>query len=427
MSNPFTYIVKPLCILTCLMTISVSSAREFTNKKGQKINADIVSVKGDKVNLKKLSNFHSTNNKTYTIEISTLSESDQNYITNWKAENEKPNDGDQKDKDSTNKPQNTVKYYRLSYETLKKQYNIEDNFDNEWPKLSNTGIPEIKIVKEDKETNEFVYESENYQFTCDVKLSKNVVKKFAHLFEATRNYCKIIPISMIKARLPAGSYKYKILLFETKKSYVKNGGPANSAGVYMPSKDIIMVPLTSLGVKKVGSNYMFDYDGSNLALPHEITHQLTNPEYFNARGWFSEGLAEYIAATNYRAGKYMIKSNANYIKRSVTGFSRKSKRGRDLGTELSAPNLKDYMTMPYSEFIANGNFNYGLGLLITYYFFHYEKETGRDNINAFLKALNEGKQGKEALKLLLNSRTFDELEKDISKAWKSRGVTINFK
>ena len=196
----------------------------------------------------------------------------------------------------------------------------------------------------------------------------------------------------------------------------------------MPSKGVIMVPLSSLGVKKVGSRYMFDYKVSNKTLPHEITHQLTNIEYFRpgAKGWFSEGLAEYVGATAYRSGKFMVNGNLNDIRSYVTEGSRKDGRGRYLGTDISAPDLKQYMLMSYGSFVANGNFNYGLGALITYYFLHMDNDGDRKNVNAFLTALNDGKVGEEALQVLLAGRSFDELEVDITKAWRSRGVKIEF-
>ena len=38
----------------------------------------------------------------------------------------------------------------------------------------------------------------------------------------------------------------------------------------------------------------------------------------------------------------------------------------------------------------------------------------------------EGKSGEEALKSLLNGRSYEELEEDISRSWKSKGVQIDF-
>jgi len=198
--------------------------------------------------------------------------------------------------------------------------------------------------------------------------------------------------------------------------------------VYKGGSGEILVPLSSLGVKKVGSRYSFDYKSSNKTLPHEITHQLTNSEYFRAgaRGWFSEGLAEYIAVTDYRAGKFMVNGNKTDIIDYVTGVSKKGGRGRRLGNEISMPDLKEFMLMSYSDFTAKGNFNYGVGALLTYYFLHLDGDGERKNLNNFLMALNEGEQGEEALEKLLAGRTFDELEKEISKAWKSKRIKITF-
>ncbi|MFT5633092.1 MAG: hypothetical protein ACI9SQ_000804 [Rubritalea sp.] len=318
---------------------------------------------------------------------------------------------------------------RSSTRDLQKLFKVAENFDADWPKLVKSDSPDITIIKESEEEETFIYHSPNYEFVCDVKISKNVIKNFATLFESTRLYCQEMPLAMVRAQMPEGKVKFRILLFGTKASYFKNGGPQGSAGVYMSGEGVIMVPLESLGVKKVGSSFMFDYKVSNKTLPHEITHQLTNIEYFSegARGWFSEGLAEYVAATAYRSGKFMVNGNLNDIRSFVTEGSRKDGRGRYLGDEISAPDIKQYMLMSYRDFTANGNFNYGLGALVTYYFLHMENDGDRKNINAFLSALNDGKKGEEALNVLLAGRSFDDLEVEITKAWRTRGVKINFK
>ena len=83
------------------------------------------------------------------------------------------------------------------------------------------------------------------------------------------------------------------------------------------------------------------------------------------------------------------------------------------------------MLQPYQSFLQQANHNYGLATLFTYYFFHMESD--RRNIIKFMKALKNGKKGEDAIKYLLAGRSYDELEKDISKAWKVRGITITFK
>ena len=331
----------------------------------------------------------------------------------------------------SSEPKNTGRRSRRGgTAALKERYALKDNFDQKWPDRVGLGHDvEISIVEENEANKKFVYHSPNYEFICDVRLSQNVIKKFAALFESTREYCKALPISTMKAHVPGKKFRNQILLFESKATYIKNGGPPKTAGVFIGGKGIVMAPLESLGVKKVGKGYMFDYKGSNKTLPHEITHQLTDDEYYEsgAMGWFSEGLAEYVANTPYRSGKFMVKSNLSAIKAYATEYGKKGRGGRAMGDKISAPNLKDYMLQPYSSFTEKANFNYGLGMMITYYFFHWDGEGDRANINAFLKALKAGKSGDDALNVLLNGRSWDDLEKEISKGWRSRGVKITFK
>ncbi|MBT8038564.1 MAG: hypothetical protein KJO21_13600 [Verrucomicrobiae bacterium] len=393
--------IRHLVILILCLSLSpqLLVARTFTNIKGQKIEATVQSVEAHQVKL-----LLDQNGKSYHVPLTSLSPADREYIQAWHETSKKGRDADT-------------------------QAAAKQNFDAPWPKLVSIDIDiEIEIVEESKESKRFVYHSPNYAFICDVGLSKNVVKKFAVLFEATRDYCRLLPISSMKAHVPGAQFRHKILLFESKSAYVQNGGPPSSAGVFISrgGKGVIMAPLTSLGLKKVGSSYMYDYKGSNETLPHELTHQLTDNAYFQvgARGWFSEGLAEYVASTPYRSGKFMVRSNLSAIKAYATGYGKKGKGGRALGTAFNAPNLKDYMLQPYNQFTANANFNYGLGMLLTYYFFHMEDD--RSNITSFLKALKEGKKGEVALQVLLNGRSWDELEKQITKAWRSRGVRITF-
>jgi len=416
----------------CLLA-TVAESRTFTDVSGRKIEASVVEVHGDRVALKM-----DEGGKVFKVPFTKLSRKDYDYIKEWQEKQKKEGlDAEGESSNSLDAKENKEPMPAIrrsgrgrGTEALKKQYDLKDNFDAEWPDRINSGFDvEISTSTENASDNLFIYLSPNYEFISDVELSKNVVKKFAALFEATREYCKALPISTMKAHVPGAQFRNKILLFETKETYISNGGPPQSAGVFIGGKGVVMAPLESVGVKKVGSGYMFDYKGSNKTLPHEITHQLTDDEYYSrgAMGWFSEGLAEYVANTPYRSGKFMVKTNLSAIKAYATEYGKKGRGGRALGDKISAPDLKEYMLMPYSSFTGNANLNYGLGMLITYYFFHWDGEGDRVNINAFLKALKEGKTGEDALNVLLNGRSWDDLEKSITKAWRSRGVKITFR
>lgn len=301
------------------------------------------------------------------------------------------------------------------------------NFDAPWPdRIKFAEDPEITTVEEDAEKKRFVYQSANYRYVCDVRLSKSVVKGFAILFEATYLFCRTVPIGLDGGERTDG--KLQIQLFENYDDYVKAGGLPGSAGIFMGDKSAVVVPLTSLGVRPVGSGYMLDRDISSKTLPHELTHQLTPAAYFapGAMGWFSEGIAEYIAVTPYRSGAFSVRNNHNDIIDYATGYGSKDSGGRALGREIQVPALKSFILQSYESFLQDAQLSYGAGLLITYYFLQMDGEGDGKRIKAFLKVLRDGKAGDEALAVLLDGRTYKQLEEEISKAWSRRGIDLTF-
>ena len=302
-----------------------------------------------------------------------------------------------------------------------------ENFDQAWPdRIKFTEDPEISTVEENIGTKRFVYESANYRYVCDVRLAKSVVKGFAVMFEATHLYCRSLPLTINGGKKSEG--KHQILLFEKFDDYVKAGGPPSSAGVFMGGKGIVMVPLTSLGVRPVGSGYMLDRDKSSKTLPHELTHQLTPSCYYTegAMGWFSEGIAEYVAVTPYRAGSYSVRGNMKDVIDYATGYGSKDMGGRALGTKIKLPPLESFMLQSYDNFLDQPQLNYGCGLLITTYFLHLDGEGDGKRIKAFLKALHTGTRSTAALAVLLDGRSFSQLEQDIVKGWGRKGVDFTF-
>lgn len=375
-----------------------ASARTWTDVQGRKLEADLVSSNGTDVTLKLDAG------KTVSILLAKLSAEDRKFVSEQAVEG----DGTEKQGSGAEK------------ESL--------NFDQPWPdNVRFDEDPQVEIVSEDKEANRYVYESASFRFVSDVRLSKQVVKGFAVMFESTYEYCRALPLAISGGEKTDG--KFQILLFEKKEDYVSAGGPPESAGVFMGGKQVVMVPLTSLGVKAVGSGYMLDRDVSNRTLIHELTHQLTPRPYFQpgAMGWFTEGIAEYVSATPYRHGRFKVKSNFDDIVAYATGYGKDNNGGRALGQEFKAPSLKDYFQMPYSSFTGtDANKNYGLALMLTTYFLHLDGDGDGARMKEFLKALRDGKKGQEALDVLLGSRDYAEMEEAISKGWRRKGVKIEF-
>jgi len=384
-----------LFLAVCGLTpVLKAEGRDWTNSAGKTISAELVDVSEGKAVL-------NVSGRSFEVKIANLSEDDQIFIKEW----------------SEGAPADTANDSK-----------IKPNWDGDWPKTISADIgQEIEELGGTAGRSEFVYASEHYEFICDVNLNTSVVKRFSLLFEATNQFCRELPIGMVK---PFREERHKIYLFETKDAYISKGGPPNSAGVYISSggEGDILVPLTSLGVKKVGSSYSVDYKEENTTLSHEITHQLTDKEYYRvgSRGWFTEGLAEYIANSGYRSGKFNV-DDLQKLKAQVTAYGEDDRGGRALGEEFSAPDLNEFFTQDYGSFVANAQLNYGLGALVVYYYFHMDGDKDAANIKNFLKGLKEGKTVPEMYEPLLAGRTWDEMEGEITKGWRSRGVRINFR
>ncbi len=306
---------------------------------------------------------------------------------------------------------------------------IQDNFNDAWPdSASIRGNPRIETIEENAAAKKFIYESANYRYQSDVALLNTVISQFAVTFEATYEYCRVLPISLNGGIRKNG--KFQVILYENEADYYKAGGSQGSSGVFMPRTSIVMVPLTSLGVKKFGSGYTLDRAKTNDVLPHELVHQQTPLAYYGqgADGWFSEGIAEYVAATPYRSGNFSVRSNPGAVTEYATAYGKNDRGGRMLGKDIRIGSLKDFMLQLYESFKASGkgNFNYGCGLLISNYFLHMDGRGDAARIKAFLKAMKEGKRGEAALAVLLDGRSWQQLEAEIAAAFAKEGVTLTF-
>lgn len=423
-----------LPVVTFLMLFAPAlEARDWTDVKGRKLKGAKI-ITHDEIEV----TFELKGGRKYKMPLVRLSQVDRAYIAEMTP-------GDYEDQ---NDPQESEKTKEAAADDEKL------NWDDEWPeRISLEEPPTIAVVTEDKENEKFVYESDHYRFTCNVRLNRSVVSSFSSLFEATRLYCRALPLAITGGMKNKG--KYDIFLFETKDQYIQAGGPPSSAGVFMFRGDSskILVPLTSLGVRKVGSGYMRDRDKSNGTLVHEITHQLTPYTYYErgARGWFTEGLAEYLTATPYSSRRFKVKGNFDEVFDYITSRGKDGIRGRSLGEEITVPALIDYMTMPYSDFTGgDANFNYGLGLVLTTYFLHLDGDGDAARMKKFLKALRDptklkeekgstatsgseaklakiGSRGRFALKALLDGKTFEELQQEITEGWDRKGIEITFR
>ena len=271
----------------------------------------------------------------------------------------------------------------------------------------------------------YVNESAHYRFISNAKIEPRVIQRFAVLFESTHKFVLSLPLNA-SGRYMKSDQKFPIYLFGDFESYHKAGGVKGSAGVYVPSTQSVLVPLPVLGVKWDGRKWEYDKKSTNKVLAHELTHQLTGGTDFGP--WYLEGSAEYVASTRYTHGAYHTSNSKqrvfSYVK-SKDGLDDGS--GRRLGSRIKVPQLEQFMNMSYRTFAgSNGNRNYGVGLLLTYYFYHEDGRGDGVGIKKYIKALQQGQSEKQAQKILLGSRSYSQLQEEFKKFCSRDGVALEF-
>ncbi len=283
------------------------SARTWTASDGRKLKAKIISAQGS------TANFLLQNGKESTIPHERLSKKDQQFIAEWSE--------------------------------------ISAYFDTGYQKVSNlTGKVEAEIRDGAFAKDGKIHETRNFRFECDQDLSAVVVKDFSRLFEATYLAVKSLPLGL-EAAEPKGK-KFLVKLYAEKRDYLAAGGLEDSAGIYLLSDRVILVPLSSLGVTPGprGFRKTANYDPGTLI--HETVHAVTHQWLNIVPIWFAEGLAEYVAAMPYRDGALNFKGLDEGLRQRVAKkFGGDAKRF-DLVSPAELVALDDRVFMDQPEVLS---------------------------------------------------------------------------
>jgi len=303
-----------------------------------------------------------------------------------------------------------------------------------WPRsVALDDKPVVTVVKEDADTKTFIYRSPHYEFQCDSKLGANVVREFGRMFEATYLINNLLPLDFKPQPEPLREF-FLARLFTEKADYMKEGGIEGSGGIYSRGKKALMVPLSSLGVKMVGSRVSLENgnDQDNDVLIHEITHQMMNHWLNKLPTWYIEGSAEYVSMLEYNSNGRFSLSGLN---RRVQNFARRRNYAGG-GKSYTMIDLEELMTIESARWSAalgkggSANENYGSAGLLTYYFYHLDDKGDAANMIALLREVQNVKTNEEeqaaVKKHLLRERTYAQLAEDVKKALRKEGLDISY-
>ncbi|MDZ4402086.1 SHD1 domain-containing protein [Prosthecobacter sp.] len=397
-----------LCIATAAMLSAVSLAqttvpptRIWTSTDGRKIDAAFVALEGDGVKIRM------ANGSTFTVPLARLSAEDQAFAKSQAPASPATS--------TASSPSGSP----AASTTWPRTVSLEDK-------------PVVTVIKEDAATKEFIYRSPHYEFQCDSKLGANVVREFGRMFEATYLINSLLPLDFKPQPEPLREF-FLARLFTEKSDYMKEG-IEGSAGVYSRGKKALMVPLSSLGVKMVGSRVSLENgsDQDNVVLIHEITHQMMNHWLNKLPTWYIEGAAEYVSMLEYNSnGRFSLIG----LNRLLQNFA-KRRNYEGGGKSYTMIDLEELMTIEGDRWSAalgkggSANENYGSAGLLTYFFYHLDGKGDAANIIAYLRQVQNAKSKEEkqaAVKThLLRERTYAQLAEEVKKALRKEGIDISY-
>lgn len=335
--------IAPILGAGLLIASGIAEERTWTDTRGRKLSARLVSVEKGHAKLRL------TSGKVSRVSLKKLSKADQSYILNWRTR-------------------------RIRWPD---EVDVRDDV-------------EVVTVRENEDSGEFVYQTKHFEFHSDRKIAGSLIKDFSLTFEATFAAVAALPLRL-EPSPPEGHFI--IRLFGDRFDYYAAGGMLGTAGVYVPLERHILVPMDGLNLKRVGSELRKnnrEYDNSTLI--HEITHQVMHDWLKHMPTWMVEGMAEYMSSLPYSNGKFRFNESArkNAIKDGIArwegGFRQRSH------SILPATTLFKVNSREWNR--ASGEaavMNYSSSMLYVYYFMHFSGRGEGEDICAFTETVRLAK------------------------------------
>lgn len=375
-----------------------AESRTWTSTDGRALEAELVRVEGESVVVRRTADW-----RVFTIPLASLSEADRTYIAGL-------GEGASAENSTAQTPSGPSSFPKDGLV---------------WPdKVSSPGNFEVEILEENNDSGVYRYRAGHFAYTSDVKLARKVVAEFAEVFEATYAAVRATPLNW---RIEAPKDGYSVRLFSTREDYEAAGGIPGSGGTY--NGRFILVPMSSLGLKKSSTGVTLDSESDQTTLIHEIVHQVQHDWIARMPVWLTEGFAVYIESVPYKRGTFDFGD--------LEPLEGLRKRSNALD-EYAMLDLDKLMTMSGQEW--NGSFGgngmtlsrqYASAFLLTYYFAHLDGEgDGRrlwDALRATedIRSMQDWQTAQDTFrKTLLAGRTYSELFADMQRAYRSEGVKL---
>ncbi|MCP5536736.1 MAG: hypothetical protein H7A51_10980 [Akkermansiaceae bacterium] len=287
----------------------------------------------------------------------------------------------------------------------------------------------IKLIRSGGDGRDFIYRTKHFELHSATALSEHHLSQFATTAESVPSVLSRLPLPLLGMPTSSSGKQNpaKVLIYPDEESFVQAGGAQGAAGYYSGRKQAILLRAdTFLRVKPPPGSRLppkADYD----LLVHEFTHLCMHRDLAYLPVWFTEGTAEYIAATHENRGVYQFGNVSLLISRHI-------KRHLPLDKEhIILPGIVETMALSHNTWRAHVESgpaedvyrNYATSLLLTHYLFHGGAER-RHATRLFLEKIRQRKALAQQVEILIPAASRETLQKNIVDYWKTRGLRIKF-
>ena len=280
----------------------------------------------------------------------------------------------------------------------------------------------------------------SYLILFDEPLGKHRLDEMTRMVESVRKALELFPLNLLPDRRKSGKNgeysRHVVRIVTSQRKYLAMGGPKGSIGFYDGKSGEVTVSLELLIEPKSQHSRLEPRQRYRL-LVHELVHQAMGERLSALPPWFSEGMAEYMAATQFAPGRYRFK-NAS---RQIIDHLQTSWLG-ERNNVITIPHIETLSRINHSAWNADNRINaknayakYAGALLLT----HYQMELASRKLGGLRKFLAteieyrpvKGRPGRyrqvlPSQDILWRERNQAKVQEQMVTYWKNKGLKLKF-
>lgn len=276
------------------------------------------------------------------------------------------------------------------------------------------------------------WRSQNFDITNQAGTNRESLEAITLICEAVDGALSSLPLP-VPLNWGRGPDQLRKIIIEDAETY---RGIPNSAGYWDPNTGKVHICADAL-IERDRQLVVFEFDKPEKLqkydiIVHEVTHQSMGALiYLGIPSWVTEGIAEYMSATQFAPGAYHFGNTNVSIRHHVNKHLLGDRIVRDRKMNLvhlrTLMNRDQYMwnrTVESGE--PAGMLQYDVALMTVDYFMHRDHPNGL-HFRRYLECILSGVPEHVARdRHLMRGRGYPEIEDEIRRLWQPYGLTVNF-